>query len=119
MHIDHPARRSAVVREHLLTGDLTGREGRIDRTEIHRITMPPGQASGRHTHPGGVAGYVTNGRIVFELDGQPPQELSAGSAFFEPAGVTIHRFDNGSASQPATFIACYLVTGDQPLIQLT
>ena len=31
-------------------------------------------------------------------------------AFFEPADAAIRRFDNLSASQPATFIACYLVT---------
>jgi hypothetical protein len=37
--------------------------------------------------------------------------------FFEPAGETIHRFDNLSDTEPATFIAFYLLTGDQPLIQ--
>ncbi len=106
-----------MTREHLLTGDLTGRPGRIDRAEIPRVTLPPGLAAGRHTHPGGVAGYVISGRIAFEPAGQPEQELRAGSAFFEPAGAAISRFDNLSASQPATFIACYLATGDEPLIQ--
>ncbi|WP_171075206.1 cupin domain-containing protein [Nonomuraea basaltis] len=108
---------STVRREHLLTGDLTSRPERIDRVETHRVTMPPGAASGLHTHPGGVTGYVTSGRIVFELDGHPAQELHAGSAFFEPAGATVHRFDNLSVTEPATFVACYLLTGDQPLIE--
>jgi len=103
-----------IIREHLVTGERTGV---IDRVELHRITLPPGQAAGRHTHAGGVAGYVTDGRIIFELDGQSPTELRAGDAFFEPAGATVHRFDNASADQPATFIACYPVTGDEPLIQ--
>jgi quercetin dioxygenase-like cupin family protein len=104
-----------ITREHLVTGE---RAGAIDRVEIHRITLPPGQVAGRHTHPGGVAGYVTDGVIVFELDGQSPTELRAGDAFFEPAGATVHRFDNASADQQATFIACYPITGDEPLIQL-
>ncbi len=117
MPIDHPATQAGITREHLLTGDLTGRSDRIDRVEIHQVTLPPGQQAGGHTHPGGVAGYVTSGQIAFELDGQPAQELRAGNAFFEPAGATIRRFDNVSASQPATFIACYLLTGDEPLIQ--
>ncbi|MDX3100565.1 cupin domain-containing protein [Nonomuraea angiospora] len=108
---------SAISREHLVTGDLTGRPGRIDRVETHRVTLPPGAASGPHTHPGGVAGYVTAGRIVYELDGHPAQELRAGSAFFEPAGATVRRFDNLSATEPATFVASYLLTGDQPLIE--
>jgi len=106
-----------IVREHLLTGDLSGRPGRIDRVEAHQVTLPPGQAAGRHTHPGGVVGCVTSGRIAYQLDGQPTEELHAGSAFFEPAGATVLRFDNLSASQPATFVACYLLTGDQPAIQ--
>jgi hypothetical protein len=38
--------------------------------------------------------------------------------FFEPAGETIRRFDNLSDSEPAAFIAFYLLNGDQPLIQL-
>jgi quercetin dioxygenase-like cupin family protein len=114
---DEEYRGNAITREHLLASDLTGRPGRIDRVEIHQITLPPGQAAGPHTHPGGVAGYVTSGQIAFEPDGHPAQELRAGSAFFEPPGAAIRRFDNVSASQSATFIACYLVTGDQPLIQ--
>jgi quercetin dioxygenase-like cupin family protein len=106
-----------ITREHLLSGDLTARNGRIDRVEIHQVTLPPGQATGRHAHPGGVAGYVTSGRIAFEPDGHPAQELRTGSAFFEPAAAAISHFDNLSDSQPATFIACYLLTGDEPLIQ--
>ena len=103
-----------ITREHLVTGD---RAGAIDRVEIHRVTLPPGQLAGRHTHPGGVAGYVVDGVIIFELDGGPPKELRAGDAFFEPAGATVHRFDNVSAEHPATFVACYPLTGDEPLIQ--
>jgi len=106
-----------ITRDHMLTGDLTARTGRVDRVEIYQITLPPGQATGRHTHPGGVAGYVTSGEIAFEPEGQPAQELRAGSAFFEPAATTISRFDNVSAAEPATFIACYLLIGAKPLIQ--
>jgi quercetin dioxygenase-like cupin family protein len=103
-----------VTREHLLTGDLTAD---ADRVEMHQITLPAGQVAGRHTHPGGVAGYVAAGLIVFQLDGQPARELRAGDAFFEPPGATVLRFDNASTNEQATFIACYPVTGDQPLIQ--
>jgi quercetin dioxygenase-like cupin family protein len=108
---------TTVHREHLLTGDLTDRPEPIDRVETHRVTMPPGVASGPHTHAGGVTGYVTSGRIMYELDGHPAQELHPGSAFFEPPGATIRRFDNLSTTEPATFVACYLLTGDQQLIE--
>jgi len=81
------------------------------------VQLPPGQPAGPHFHPGPVTGYVESGLIAFEPDGQPARELRPGDVFVEPAGETIHRFDNLSDTQPATFIAFYLLTGDQPLIQ--
>jgi quercetin dioxygenase-like cupin family protein len=88
-----------------------------DRVEAYRVELPPGQPAGPHTHPGPVIGYVERGRIAFEQDGRPVRELGPGDVFFEPAGETIRRFDNLSGSEPATFIAFYLLSGDQPLIQ--
>jgi quercetin dioxygenase-like cupin family protein len=88
-----------------------------DRVEAYRVELPPGQPAGPHFHPGPVTGYVERGLIAFERDGQPVRELRPGDVFFEPAGETIHRFDNRSDREPAIFIAFYLLTGDQPLIQ--
>ncbi|QGV77530.1 cupin domain-containing protein [Streptomyces ficellus] len=107
----------AVSRDHLVTGDLAARAAPAERMEMHRVTLPPGTVAGRHTHPGGVAGYVTEGRVVFELEGRPACELGAGSAFFEPPGATVLRFDNASDSLPATFVAWYPLAGDEPLLQ--
>jgi len=89
-----------------------------DRVEAYRVELPPGQSAGLHTHPGPVTGYVERGRIAFERDGQPVRELCPGDVFFEPAGEIIRRFDNPSGSEAATFVAFYLLSGDQPLIQL-
>ena len=88
-----------------------------DRVEAYRVELPPGQFAGPHLHPGAVTGYVESGLIAFERAGQPVRELGPGDVFFEPAGETVHRFDNLSDSEPATFIAFYLLAGDQPLIQ--
>jgi len=88
-----------------------------DRVEAYRVELPPGQAAGPHRHPGPVTGYVESGLIAFELDGHPARELRAGDVFFEPGGAAVRRFDNTSGSQPAIFIAFYLLSGDQPLIQ--
>jgi quercetin dioxygenase-like cupin family protein len=89
-----------------------------DRVEAYRVELPPGQAAGPHAHPGPVTGYVERGRIAFERAGQPVRELRPGDVFFEPAGEIIRRFDNLSGTEAATFIAFYLLSGDQPLIQL-
>jgi len=88
-----------------------------DRVEAYRVELPPGTPAGPHRHPGAVTGYVESGLIAFERDGQPARELHPGDVFVEPAGEVIRRFDNTSNSEPAVFIAFYLLTGDQPLIQ--
>lgn len=88
-----------------------------DRVEAYRVELGPGQPAGPHTHPGPVTGYVAHGRIAYQRDGEPTRELGPGDVFFEPAGHIIRRFDNLSAADPAVFIAFYLLSGDQPLIQ--
>ena len=102
-------RRTALL-AHTLPGSPT-------RFEAYRVEFQPGQSAGRHYHPCAVTGYVENGLIAFERDGQSVLELRPGDVFFEPAEETINRFDNLSDSEPAVFVAFYLLTGDQPLIQ--
>jgi len=34
------------------------------------------------THPGEALGYVVEGTLLLEVDGQPPRTLKAGDAFF-------------------------------------
>ncbi len=103
----------AVARQHLLTGAFAAL---IDRIEAHRIDLRPGQKAFRHAHPGGVMGYVVDGEIAFEIDGQPATTLQRGSVFYEPPGATINRFDNASDIVGATFVAFYPLAGEQALI---
>ena len=105
---------TGIVRTRLLAHPL---HAAPDRVEAYRVELPPGQRAGPHFHPGPVTGYVASGLIAFKRNGQPARELRPGDVFFEPAGEAIDRFDNLSGTQPATFIAFYLLTGDQPLIQ--
>jgi hypothetical protein len=88
----------------------------VGRIEGHRVRLRPGQQAGLHVHPGGVAGYVTDGEIAFQLEGGPAQVLRRGTVFFEPPGVNVHRFGKVSASEPAAFIDFYLLTAGQSLI---
>lgn len=56
-----------------------------------RVTLRPGDPGAPpHRHPGPLFGYVTQGEILFELEGQPPRVLKAGDAVFEPGGDVIH-----------------------------
>ncbi len=47
-----------------------------------------------HRHPGGPAfGYVLEGEMLFELEGEAPRVVKAGEAFWEPGGDVIHYSD--------------------------
>src|SRR6185436_12324330 len=50
-----------------------------------KAELPAGVSSGRHTHPGEEIGYVLEGSVAIELDGQT-KTLKAGEAFAIPAG---------------------------------
>ncbi|MCP2624094.1 cupin domain-containing protein [Mycolicibacterium smegmatis] len=43
-----------------------------------------------HRHSGPVFGYVLEGRMLFELEGEAPREIVAGEAFWEPGGDVVH-----------------------------
>ena len=81
----------------------------VDRVDIKRIDLEPGQATGSHRHPCPVVGHILSGSIQFQIEGRPAKTLRAGDAFFEPANLRIRSFDNLSAREPATFVAYYLL----------
>ncbi len=105
-----------IEREPLLKAALSERS--INGVDVRRISFGPGQQTGRHLHPCPVVGYIVHGTAILEIEGKPEQTLPAGSAFYEPAESVIVRFDNASASEPMTFIAFYLLNGDQELITM-
>ena len=84
-----------------------------------RIRFAPRQPTTLHRHPISVAGVVTAGSFVFKREGEPEKVIRAGDAFFEPAGVTIEKFDNASSTETAELVAFYLADAkDRPLIEL-
>jgi len=64
-------------------------EGAHTMTQL--VELPPADAGpGPHRHSGPVFGYVLEGRILFELEGEEPREIVAGEAFWEPGGEVVH-----------------------------
>jgi len=109
---------NTVQRHDLLTAVL-GNSQVVDRVEIKRIELVPGQATGPHRHPCPVVGHILSGSIRFQIEGRPAKTLRAGDAFFEPANLRIRSFDNSSARKPATFVAYYLLgDGDREIIEM-
>lgn len=64
-------------------------EGAHAMTQL--VELPPADAGlAPHRHSGPVFGYVLEGRILFELEGEEPREIVAGQAFWEPGADVVH-----------------------------
>jgi quercetin dioxygenase-like cupin family protein len=94
----------SVKRTILLKQDMTipGREAVMALVEL-----PPGGKEGRHTHPAEVYGFVQEGTVTLEVQGQPTRTLKAGDVFSIPP-ETIHEGTNNgtvTAKLSAVFVA--------------
>jgi len=100
---------SPIIRKPLLTALIDG-EKTIQRVEIKEINFAAQQKTGLHLHPCPVVGYIVEGTVTFQVDGQAVQSLKAGDAFYEPANTKILRFD--ANDDKVKFIAYYLLGKD-------
>jgi quercetin dioxygenase-like cupin family protein len=85
------------------------------------INYPPGNAGAPpHRHPSGPAfGYVLEGEMLFELEGQPPRVVYAGEAFWEPGGDVIHYSDgNNRDDVKVRFVVTMLCVPGKPMLEL-
>ena len=63
-----------------------------------------------HRHPCGPCfGYVLEGEMLFELEGEAPRVIRAGEAFWEPGGDVIHYSDGNNRDDiPLRFLVTML-----------
>ena len=55
------------------------------------VELPPGDpGTPPHRHSGPVFGYMLQGEMTFEIEGEPARVIRAGEAFWEPGGGVIH-----------------------------
>lgn len=83
------------------------------------IEWPAGSSGAPpHRHPGGPAfGYVLDGEMLFELEGEAPRVITAGEAFWEPGGDVIHYSDaNNRTDGPLRFVVTMLCVPGQPML---
>ncbi|MFE5284347.1 cupin domain-containing protein [Nocardia sp. NPDC056611] len=85
------------------------------------IAYPPGdRGAPPHRHPGGPAfGYVIEGEMLFELEGEPPRVIGAGEAFWEPGGDVIHYSDGNHRDDIGLrFVVTMICDPNQPMLTL-
>ncbi len=98
----------------LLTANFESRQ--VVQVEVGDFHFTPGQVAPVHTHAAPAVGYVAKGEIIYQVEGEKQQILSAGDVFYEPAGPRILRFDNASATEEAIFLDFNLEQVDEPFI---
>ena len=90
---------------------------RVTMVKVNAVTLEPMRKGPLHSHPVPVLTLVEEGRIAFQVDGQPLQHLGAGDTFFEPADARIVHVDNEQAT-PARLVLFYLLgDGDHELVR--
>lgn len=79
------------------------------------VRYGPGEASTPHSHPCAVIGYVDEGSIRIQLEGQPEVVYKVGETFYEaPNGVHLVSA-NASTTEPAKLLAYLICDRDTSL----
>jgi quercetin dioxygenase-like cupin family protein len=84
------------------------------------IEYPPGSAGAPpHRHAGPAFGYMLEGEMLFELEGEPPRVIRAGEAFWEPGGDVIHYSDgNNRDDVKSRFVVTMVCVPGAPMLTL-
>ena len=84
------------------------------------IEFPPGDpGTPPHRHSGPAFGYVLEGEMRFELEGEPERAIRAGETFWEPGGDVIHYQDgNNRTDSRVRFLVTMMCAPGQPMLTL-
>ncbi|WP_405911768.1 cupin domain-containing protein [Streptomyces sp. NBC_00963] len=84
------------------------------------LELSPGDAgTPPHRHSGPVFGYVLEGELLFELEGEPARVIRAGEAFSEPGGDVIHYQAANNLSDATTcFVVVMIHAPGEPMLTL-
>ncbi|WP_336216299.1 cupin domain-containing protein [Nonomuraea sp. LPB2021202275-12-8] len=82
------------------------------------IQYPPGDPGAPpHRHSGPAFGYVLEGEMLFELEGEPERVIRAGEAFWEPGGDVIHYQDgNNRTDSWSRFVVTMMGEPGKPML---
>ena len=86
------------------------------------VTLPPGSPGlPPHRHSGPAFGYVVEGELLFELEGEPERVVRAGETFWEPGGDVIHYQDANhlTDAQTAFIVVMFCVPGRPMMVPVS
>lgn len=84
------------------------------------VEFPPGDpGTPPHRHSGPAFGYVLEGEMRFELEGESERVVRAGETFWEPGGDVIHYQDgNNRTDALVRFVVTMMCVPGQPMLTL-
>jgi quercetin dioxygenase-like cupin family protein len=82
------------------------------------LELPPGDPGARpHRHSGPVFGYMLEGEMIFEHEGEPERVIRAGEAFWEPGGDVIHyQVANNLSDRWSRFVVVMMCAPGQEML---
>ncbi|BFU96417.1 MAG: hypothetical protein NTNFB02_31390 [Nitrospira sp.] len=97
----------------LIQQSLPDIQGKV--ATVLTVQYAPGTASDAHQHPGSVFGYVLEGAMVSQLEGEKPVTYSAGQSWYEPPGQPHVVLRNASREVPAKILLFILAQEGEAL----
>jgi quercetin dioxygenase-like cupin family protein len=82
------------------------------------VELPPGDpGTPPHRHSGPVFGYMLEGEMMFELEGERERVIRAGEAFWEPGGDVIHyQAANHLSDRRSRFVVVMIGIPGEPML---
>jgi quercetin dioxygenase-like cupin family protein len=80
---------------------------------VNMVEIPPGVSEVRHTHPGLLSGYIAEGTLTLESEGQPRTTYKVGESFHVDTGK-IHQGIN-AGDVPVRIVATLVAEKAKPL----
>ncbi|GAA4700318.1 cupin domain-containing protein [Pseudonocardia yuanmonensis] len=82
------------------------------------VTLPPGSTgTPPHRHTGPAFGFVIEGEMIVDLEGDPERVVRAGETFWEPGGDLIHyQHGNNLADAQTRFVVTMFAVPGRPML---
>ncbi len=78
-----------------------------------KATIAVGGREGKHTHAGTLVGYVLEGELTLEVEGQPTKVIKAGESILVEPGRVHEGINKGSV--PTTALVTFIAEKGKPL----
>jgi|SRR5579872_5502649 quercetin dioxygenase-like cupin family protein len=99
----------------LMSQALPVLEGAHLKSVLVEVRYGPGESSPPHSHPCAVVGYVVEGALRTQVQGEPEMIYKTGQSFYEPPNGVHLISANASTAKPAKLLAYFICDHDAAL----